>query len=261
MKFRPCIDIHNGKVKQIVGGSLTDVQDQASENFVSEQDASFYAELYKKAGIKGGHVILLNGHDSPYYESTKEQAILALHTYPGGLQIGGGVNPENAGEYLSAGASHVIVTSYVFKDGRISWENLNKMKETVGKEKLVLDLSCRRKDGKYYIVTDRWQKVTKQHFSVETLEMLSEYCDEFLVHAVDVEGKTSGIEKQVIQRMGQFQGCPMTYAGGIHSPQDLQYIAKAANETVDYTIGSALDLFGGSIAYKSIVSGEFTGTM
>ena len=148
MKFRPCIDIHNGKVKQIVGGSLTDVQDQASENFVSEQDASFYAELYKKAGIKGGHVILLNGHDSPYYESTKEQAILALHTYPGGLQIGGGVNPENAGEYLSAGASHVIVTSYVFKDGRISWENLNKMKETVGKEKLVLDLSCRRKDGK-----------------------------------------------------------------------------------------------------------------
>ena len=261
MKFRPCIDIHNGKVKQIVGGSLTDVQDQASENFVSEQDASFYAELYKKAGIKGGHVILLNGHDSPYYESTKEQAILALHTYPGGLQIGGGVNPENAEEYLSAGASHVIVTSYVFKDGRISWENLNKMKETVGKEKLVLDLSCRRKDGKYYIVTDRWQKVTKQHFSVETLEMLSEYCDEFLVHAVDVEGKTSGIEKQVIQRMGQFQGCPMTYAGGIHSPQDLQYIAKAANETVDYTIGSALDLFGGSIAYKSIVSGEFTGAM
>ena len=119
MKFRPCIDIHNGKVKQIVGGSLTDVQDQASENFVSEQDASFYAELYKKAGIKGGHVILLNGHDSPYYESTKEQALLALHTYSGGLQIGGGVNPENAGEYLDAGASHVIVTSYVFKDGRI----------------------------------------------------------------------------------------------------------------------------------------------
>ena len=170
MKFRPCIDIHNGKVKQIVGGSLTDVQDQASENFVSEQDASFYAELYKKAGIKGGHVILLNGHDSLYYESTKEQAILALHTYPGGLQIGGGVNPENAGEYLSAGASHVIVTSYVFKDGRISWENLNKMKETVGKEKLVLDLSCRRKDGKYYIVTDRWQKFTDVTMTLDIMK-------------------------------------------------------------------------------------------
>ena len=172
MKFRPCIDIHNGKVKQIVGGSLTDVQDQASENFVSEQDASFYAELYKKAGIKGGHVILLNGHDSPYYESTKEQALLALHTYSGGLQIGGGVNPENAGEYLDAGASHVIVTSYVFKDGRISWENLNRMKETVGKEKLVLDLSCRRKDGKYYIVTDRWQKFTDVTVTLDIMKEL-----------------------------------------------------------------------------------------
>ena len=160
MKFRPCIDIHNGKVKQIVGGSLTDVQDQAKENFVSEQDAAFYAELYKKAGIKGGHVILLNSLDSPYYEATKAQALLALGAYPKGLQIGGGVNPQNAGEYLDAGASHVIVTSYVFKDGKISWENLNKMKEAAGKENLVLDLSCRKKDGKYYIVTDRWQKFT-----------------------------------------------------------------------------------------------------
>ena len=133
MKFRPCIDIHNGKVKQIVGGSLTDVQDQAKENFVSEQDAAFYAELYKKAGIKGGHVILLNSLDSPYYEATKAQALLALGAYPKGLQIGGGVNPQNAGEYLDAGASHVIVTSYVFKDGKISWENLNKMKEAAGK--------------------------------------------------------------------------------------------------------------------------------
>ena len=155
MKFRPCIDIHNGKVKQIVGGSLTDVQDQAKENFVSEQDAAFYAELYKKAGIKGGHVILLNSLDSPYYEATKAQALLALGAYPKGLQIGGGVNPQNAGEYLDAGASHVIVTSYVFKDGKISWENLNKMKEAAGKENLVLDLSCRKKDGKYYIVTGK----------------------------------------------------------------------------------------------------------
>ena len=145
MKFRPCIDIHNGKVKQIVGGSLTDVKDQAEANFVSEQDASFYADLYKKAGIKGGHVILLNGQDSPYYEATKAQALLALHAYPKGLQIGGGVNPDNAQEYLEAGASHVIITSYVFKDGRISWENLNRMKETAGKENLVLDLSCRKR--------------------------------------------------------------------------------------------------------------------
>ena len=253
MKFRPCIDIHNGKVKQIVGGSLTDVQDQASENFVSEQDASFYAELYKKAGIKGGHVILLNGHDSPYYESTKEQAILALHTYPGGLQIGGGVNPENAGEYLSAGASHVIVTSYVFKDGRISWENLNKMKETVGKEKLVLDLSCRRKDGKYYIVTDRWQKFTEEKITPELLDKLKEYADEFLVHAVDVEGKASGIEVPLAEMLGDWGRIPITYAGGVGSFEDLKQLKEHGKGRLNVTIGSALDLFGGRMAYKEVL--------
>ena len=162
MKFRPCIDIHNGQVKQIVGGSLKDQGDQAAENFVSEQDAAFYAGLYKKAGLKGGHVILLNGKDSPYYEATREQAVLALSGYPGGLQIGGGICPENAAEYLNAGASHVIVTSYVFKNGVISWENLTKIRDVVGKERLVLDLSCRKRDGEYYIVTDRWQKFTEE---------------------------------------------------------------------------------------------------
>ena len=252
MKFRPCIDIHNGKVKQIVGGSLTDVQDQASENFVSEQDASFYAELYKKAGIKGGHVILLNGHDSPYYESTKEQAILALHTYPGGLQIGGGVNPENAGEYLSAGASHVIVTSYVFKDGRISWENLNKMKETVGKEKLVLDLSCRRKDGKYYIVTDRWQKFTDVTMTLDIMKELGSYCDEFLVHAVDVEGKASGIEEELVCLLGNWGKIPVTYAGGVGDFEDLARLKKLGKNMLNVTIGSALDLFGGKIPYAEL---------
>ena len=253
MKFRPCIDIHNGKVKQIVGGSLTDVQDQASENFVSEQDASFYAELYKKAGIKGGHVILLNGHDSPYYESTKEQAILALHTYPGGLQIGGGVNPENAGEYLNAGASHVIVTSYVFKDGRISWENLKRMKETVGKEKLVLDLSCRRKDGKYYIVTDRWQKFTEEKVTLELMEKLGAYCDEFLIHAVDVEGKAKGIEVSLAKLLGEYNGHPVTYAGGVGSMEDIQTLKMAAGGKVDVTVGSALDLFGGTIPFEKLI--------
>ena len=253
MKFRPCIDIHNGKVKQIVGGSLTDVQDQASENFVSEQDASFYAELYKKAGIKGGHVILLNGHDSLYYESTKEQAILALHTYPGGLQIGGGVNPENAGEYLSAGASHVIVTSYVFKDGRISWENLNKMKETVGKEKLVLDLSCRRKDGKYYIVTDRWQKFTDVTMTLDIMKELGSYCDEFLVHAVDVEGKARGVETELASLLGEYKGNPVTYAGGVGSMKDIENLRKYGKDRLDVTVGSALDLFGGNISFSELI--------
>ena len=202
MKFRPCIDIHNGKVKQIVGGSLKDQGDQAAENFVSEQDAAFYAELYKKAGLKGGHVILLNGKDSPNYEATKAQALLALKKYPGGLQIGGGICPENVAEYLEAGASHVIVTSYVFKNGVISWENLEKIRDAAGKEHLVLDLSCRKKDGNYYIVTDRWQKFTEETVTLELMEKLGSYCDEFLVHAVDVEGKAHGVETELAELLG-----------------------------------------------------------
>ena len=160
MEFRPCIDIHNGKVKQIVGGSLKDQGDEAQENFVSEQDGAFYAEFYKKYNIRGGHIILLNGKDSPYYNETKHQAMLALGAYPGGLQVGGGITADNALEYLDAGASHVIVTSYVFRDGKVNYDNLEKLVKVTGKERLVLDLSCRKQEGEYYIVTDRWQKFT-----------------------------------------------------------------------------------------------------
>ncbi len=253
MKFRPCIDIHNGKVKQIVGGSLTDVQDQAKENFVSEQDAAFYAEMYKKAGIRGGHVILLNSQDSPYYEATKAQALLALRTYPGGLQIGGGVNPDNAQEYLDAGASHVIVTSYVFRDGRISWENLSKMKEAAGKENLVLDLSCRKKDGKYYIVTDRWQKFTDVIVTLEVMEKLGSYCDEFLVHAVDVEGKAHGVETELAALLGEYEGNLVTYAGGVGSMEDIEELRIYGKNRLDVTVGSALDLFGGSLPFAELI--------
>lgn len=204
MRFRPCIDIHNGKVKQIVGGSLKDQGDKARENFVSEQDAAFYASLYRDAGLKGGHVILLNSVDSPYYDATRSQALKALAAYPGGLQLGGGVCPENAGEYLEAGASHVIVTSYVFRDGVLSWENLQKMERAVGKERLVLDLSCRKKDGRYYIVTDRWQKFTDVPVTLETIRELGSHCDEFLIHAVDVEGKASGIERELVRLLSGY---------------------------------------------------------
>ena len=227
MKFRPCIDIHNGKVKQIVGGSLKDQGDQAAENFVSEQDAAFYAELYKKAGLKGGHVILLNGKDSPNYEATKAQALQALGKYPGGLQIGGGICPENAAEYLEAGASHVIVTSYVFKNGVISWENLEKIRDAAGKGHLVLDLSCRKKDGKYYIVTDRWQKFTEEIVTPELMERLGSFCDEFLVHAVDVEGKARGVETELAKLLGQYTAHPVTYAGGVGSMADIEELRKA----------------------------------
>ena len=148
MKFRPCIDIHNGQVKQIVGGSLKDQGDEAVTNFASSYDAAFYADLYKRDGLKGGHIILLNAKDSAYYEETKRQAISALEAYPGGMQIGGGITADNAKEYLDVGASHVIVTSYVFKGGQIKWENLEKLRDVVGKDKIVLDVSCRKRDGK-----------------------------------------------------------------------------------------------------------------
>ena len=253
MRFRPCIDIHNGKVKQIVGGSLTDVQDQAKENFVSEQDAAFYAELYKKAGIVGGHVILLNSQDSPNYEATKQQALLALRTYPGGLQIGGGVNPGNVQEYLEAGASHVIVTSYVFKDGKISWEKLEEMEQAAGKEHLVLDLSCRKKDNQYFIVTDRWQKFTDVPVTLEIMEKLGEYCDEFLVHAVDVEGKAHGVETELAERLSGYTGRPVTYAGGVGSMKDIEDLRTYGGNRLDVTVGSALDLFGGSIPFTELV--------
>ena len=252
MKFRPCIDIHNGKVKQIVGGSLQDTGNQAKENFVSGQDAAFYAELYKNAGLKGGHVILLNGKDSEYYEATREQAMLALADYPGGLQIGGGVCPENADDYLKAGASHVIVTSYVFKDGQLSWENLRRMEDTVGKEHLVLDLSCRKKDDQYFIVTDRWQKFTDVPVSLEVMEELGGHCDEFLVHAVDVEGKANGIETELADLLSNYTQRPVTYAGGVGSMEDLELLRKHGKGRLDVTVGSALDLFGGTIPFEML---------
>ena len=253
MKFRPCIDIHNGKVKQIVGGSLRDENNQAKENFVSNVDARYYANLYKENNIKGGHIILLNSQDSEYFEETKKQALLALDTYKGGLQIGGGINDNNALFYINAGASHVIVTSYVFKDGRINYENLQKICNAVGKEHLVLDLSCRKKNDKYYIVTDRWQKFTDVCIDENIFYELSKYCDEFLVHAVDVEGKAKGIEKDVVKILGKLENIKVTYAGGISSFEDLDTLKDLGNEKVDFTIGSALDIFGGNMKFDDII--------
>ncbi len=253
MKFRPCIDIHNGKVKQIVGGSLADKGDQAAENFVSEQDAAYYANFYQKDAVKGGHIILLNPVTSPYYEATREQALKALRAYPKGMQIGGGIHNENAAGYLENGASHVIVTSFVFKDGILNYENLEKMKKEVGREHLVLDLSCRKKEGDYYIVTDRWQKFTEVKLTPQTLEELAGYCDEFLVHAVDVEGKAHGIEEELVAMLGNWQGIPVTYAGGVGSFADLQKLKTLGKGAVDVTVGSALDLFGGSMEYRKVL--------
>ena len=260
MQFRPCIDIHNGKVKQIVGGSLKDAGNQASENFVSEQDAAFYAHLYKESGITGGHIIILNKAGTLEYEEDMKQARLALLEYPYGLQIGGGVNAENAGQFIEMGASHVIVTSYVFRDGRIDYERLDELLSTVGKEHLVLDLSCRKKlsdnimQSPYYIVTDRWQKFTDEPLSEELLNRLSSYADEFLVHAVDVEGKASGVEKELVSLLAGCVDIPVTYAGGVGSYEDIEVIRKLGKGHVNVTIGSALDLFGGNLEYNKVLS-------
>lgn len=253
MEFRPCIDIHNGKVKQIIGGSLKDAGDWAVENFVSGQDAAFFANLYKKKGIKGGHMILLNAKDSEYYEATRAQAVKALREYPGNLQIGGGINAENASEFLEAGASHVIVTSYVFQDGRIHFGNLNKIKRAAGKEHLVLDLSCRKRGGKYYIVTDRWQRFTEEEVCESLLDELESYCDEFLVHAVDVEGKSGGIEEELAELLGAWGKIPVTYAGGVGCFDDLHKLKKLGHNRLNVTIGSALDLFGGPMPFEQVL--------
>lgn len=253
MRFRPCIDIHNGKVKQIVGGSLLDQGNQAEENFVSEQDAAFYAELYKKSGISGGHIILLNPESSEYYEDTKKQAMSALQTYPGGLQVGGGIRPDNASIFLDAGASHVIVTSYVFRNGQIHYENLREIMAVVGRRRLVLDLSCRKKDGRYYIVTDRWQKFTNVAVTKDLLQEMADYCDEFLIHAVDVEGKASGIEGELVDLLAELEDFPITYAGGVGSFSDLEELKTRGRNKIDVTIGSALDLFGGNMSYLNVL--------
>ena len=253
MQFRPCIDIHNGKVKQIVGGSLKDEGNKAKENYVSEYDASYFADLYKKENLKGAHVIMLNAADSEYYDATKAQAVLAVKTYPGALQVGGGITAENAKEYIDNGADKVIVTSYVFQEGNIRYDNLNKLIESVGKEQIVLDLSCRKKEGKYYIVTDRWQKFTDVEVTYGVLDELSAYCSEFLIHAVDVEGKQQGIDTELIGYLGQWEGIPITYAGGIHTYEDLDAIAKMGKGRIHATVGSALDLFGGKLSFEKIV--------
>lgn len=254
MEFRPCIDIHNGKVKQLVGSSLRDEGDVAEENYVSRQDAVFFAELYKKYELHGGHVILLNGKDSPYYQETKKQSLAALQAYPGGLQAGGGICPENAAEFLDAGASHVIVTSYVFRNGEISLENLEKMKQAVGPSRLVLDLSCRKRDDVYYVVTDRWQKFTQVPVTLHLLEELGSGCAEFLIHAVDVEGKACGIDTELASLLSEYQKCPITYAGGVGSLEDLELLRQYGKNRLNVTVGSALDLFGGSIPFQRLLA-------
>jgi phosphoribosylformimino-5-aminoimidazole carboxamide ribotide isomerase len=243
--FRPCIDLHEGKVKQIVGGTLGDAG--LRTNFVSEKSAAWFAELYRRDQLFGGHVIMLGA-------GNENEARSALKTFPGGLQIGGGINSENASGWLEAGASHVIVTSWVFREGRVDWTRLDELVKTIGKEKLVLDLSCRKRGENYFVVTDRWQKFTELVVNEETLKKFSGCCAEFLIHAVDVEGLCRGIDGELVEKLGRWSPIPMTYAGGANSLADLETVTKLGGGKVDLTIGSALDIFGGSgVKYEDCV--------
>lgn len=232
---------------------MTDTENFARENYVAEQDAVFFASLYRDAGIRGGHIILLNSTESEYYRHTREQALAALRAYPGGMQAGGGITAENAADFLEAGASHVIVTSYVFRDGRIDYQRLEKLVRAVGKDRLVLDLSCKRTADGYRIATDRWQRMTEEKVSEMLLERLAGYCSEFLVHAVDVEGRSSGIEEELAALLGQWSGRPVTYAGGVHSYEDLYLLKRLGKNRMNVTVGSSLDLFGGNLKWSKVL--------
>jgi len=235
--FRPCIDLHQGQVKQIVGGSLND--QGADTNFVSQYDAAHYAALYRQHNLTGGHVIALG-------PGNQEEVLKALTAWPEGLQFGGGVNIENAASYLQAGASHVIVTSWLFEGERFSWERLEKIKQEIGADRLVLDLSCRRTESGWNIATNRWQTVTETAVDEATLKALGEHCAEFLIHAADVEGLQGGIDQELVKLLGEHCTVPVTYAGGARSLDDLKLVDKLSDGRVDLTIGSALDIFGGA---------------
>jgi phosphoribosylformimino-5-aminoimidazole carboxamide ribotide isomerase len=246
--FRPCIDLHEGKVKQIVGSSLTGDPATLQTHFVSEHSSRWYAELYRRDGLYGGHVIMLG-------PGNETAALEALASFPGGLQVGGGINLANSRQYLDAGASHVIVTSWIFPGGQLDWERLKELAGSIGKDRLVLDLSCRRKASQYFVVTDRWQKFTQLAIEQPILQHLAQWCGEFLVHAVDVEGRCNGVDLELVERLGRWSPVPATYAGGARSLQDLEEVARVGGGRIDLTIGSALDIFGGSgVRYADAVA-------
>ena len=251
MEFRPCIDLHDGKVKQIVGSTLGHQDISVVENYISENDSAYFANMFKEDGLTGGHVIMLGpGND--------EAALLALQSYPKGLQIGGGIDSDNAKKYIDAGASHIIVTSYIFHDGQLDIERLERLVQAVGKEHIVIDLSCRKRDGKWFVVTDKWTKFSDFEVNEASISNIEQFCDELLIHAVDVEGKRSGMQEELVQDLTEWTSIPTTYAGGVRSLKDLQKFKDLSKGKLHVTIGSALDIFGGDLNYQEVV--EFCGS-
>ncbi|MBM3877309.1 MAG: phosphoribosylformimino-5-aminoimidazole carboxamide ribotide isomerase [Verrucomicrobia bacterium] len=246
--FRPCIDLHEGRVKQIVGGTLGDDPAALRTNFTSPRPAAWFAQLYKRDGLRGGHVIQLG----PGNEIAAREALAA---FPGGLQVGGGVNLDNARAWLDAGASHVIVTSWVFRDAQLDFDRVRALVAAIGRERLVLDLSCRKRDGRYWVVTDRWQKFTEFAVNGSALARLAAFCDEFLIHAVDVEGLCGGVDLELVSQLAETSPLPTTYAGGARSLLDLEEVTRTGRGRIHLTIGSALDIFGGTgVRYEDCVA-------
>ena len=240
MKFRPCIDLHNGCVKQIVGSTLSDADsNNLQTNFAANHPPSHYAEMYRRDNLTGGHIIMLG-------PGNEEAAGDALAAWPGGMQVGGGITAANAVSWLDKGAAAVIVTSYVFKDGRVYEDRLRELAGLVGRERLVIDLSCRLRDGSYYVVTDRWQKFTEVRISREALAYFAGFCSEFLVHAADVEGKCEGVARDLLADLAEWATIPTTYAGGVKDLDDLRIVRDLGKNRLDVTVGSALDIFGGT---------------
>lgn len=246
--FRPCIDLHQGKVKQIVGGTLTDSGEGLRTNFVSAHDAAWFADLYRSDGLRGGHIIMLgSGNES--------EAKAALKAFPGGMQVGGGLDDANSLPFLDAGASHVIVTSWLFPGGIFSLERLERISAVVGRKRLVVDLSCRRRDAGWFVAVNRWQTVTRERITEELLGSMADLCAEFLIHAADVEGRQQGMDWELVDLLSRIAPLPVTYAGGAHDISDLDRLEAASRGRVDLSIGSALDLFGGNrIRYADCVA-------
>ena len=253
-RFRPCIDLHQGQVKQIVGGTLRDDGAGPQENFVSDRPASWFAQTFRADELAGGHVIQLG----PGNEAAARDALAA---WPGGLQLGGGITPANAASWLDAGASHVIVTSALFDaGGKFLADALTALERAIGADKLVIDLSCRRTPAGWTVAMNRWQTLTDLHVTPATLDRLAPHCAEFLIHAADVEGLCGGIDAELVALLGLWGKIPLTYAGGAATLDDLRLVESAGRDRVDVTVGSALDLFGGTgLRYADLVAWNLRG--